>query len=160
MWFGARPVLKKCMFRNSRQSSDSHMFGCVHEFLHAEMSRPELLPHVRHVIPGGWLKRHSQHMACELRRWRGRGAGRKNCQDGRALRKQRREERLRRNYRKLGFNRMPACCKNRDPAVCSLWHGAGVTITNLSQELPTRRAHEASKLLQASDSEQEFVLLI
>ena len=116
--WGARGVLRKATFpSNARDSKDDRtVLDGVHKFLKKELASPQLAPYIRRVIPGPWLKRHTQHMACELRRWRGRATGRKNSTEGRGLRQQQRAARLNRVYKKLGFKKPPGCCKKERPS--------------------------------------------
>ena len=68
---GARPILYACPQQAS--PTDESALSSLHRFLKPRMEQKLLIGFLAKVVPGKkWLKGHTQHVCCELRRWRRR----------------------------------------------------------------------------------------
>ena len=93
----------------------------------AALEQQPLVHFLGKVVPGKkWLKRHTQHVCCELRRWRTRkkdGNGRVREQGGVLKRAKARAERLRKVSKNLGFTAVASLKKTQKGRPSSLESG-------------------------------------
>ena len=112
---GARDLLLATS--QAKTSNVTDILSSLHDFLKPQMEEEPLKKYMKKTLPGGqWLKRHTQHVCCELRKWKTRlqkGKRRNRNLEGVAERARVRALRLRQVYRSLGFKSMPAVAKKQ-----------------------------------------------
>jgi len=116
---GALPeLIRSAGFRGSEASAmkvaSSRLLPKVHNKLAQRLETGPARDFLRKVIPGPWKLKHTQHLCCELRRWKCRSqkkTGRFRDAAKAAARAVLRARRLKKTWQNLGFKKPPTICQ-------------------------------------------------